>query len=124
MFRFEKLSVWQKSVEFADLVYEVTRRFPSDERYGLTSQLRRAAVSVSSNIAEGSGRSSDKDFAHFVQIAYGSVMEVVSQIHIAKRQAMLAEESFQDLYSQANEISRMLSGLRSSLLRSQLPKSS
>ena len=124
MFRFEKLDVWQKSVVFADLVYNVTRRFPSDERYGLTSQLRRAAVSISSNIAEGSGRSSDKDFAHFVQIAYGSVMEVVSQIHIAKRQTILAEESFQDLYSQANEISRMLSGLRSSLLRSQPPTSS
>ena len=119
MFRFEKLGVWQKSVDFADRVYEVTRGFPADERYGLTSQLRRAAVSISSNIAEGSGRSSDKDFAHFVQIAYGSVMEVVSQIHIAKRQTMLTEDAFQNLYSQANEISRMLSGLRSSLLRSQ-----
>jgi len=124
MFRFEKLDVWQKSVDFADRIYEVTRGFPSDERFGLTSQLRRAAVSISSNIAEGSGRSSDNDFAHFVQIAYGSLMEVVSQIHIAKRQAMLAEESFQDLYSQADEISRMLSGLRSSLLRTQPPTGS
>jgi len=117
MFRFEKLDVWQKSVDFADRVYEITRGFPSDERFGLTSQLRRAAVSISSNLAEGSGRSSDKDFAHFVQIAYGSVLEVVSQIHIAKRQTLLAEEPFQDLYSRAEEISRMLSGLRSSLLR-------
>jgi len=124
MFRFEKLDVWRKSVEFADRVYEVTRGFPSDERFGLTSQLRRAAVSISSNLAEGSGRSSDKDFAHFVQIAYGSVMEVVSQIHIAKRQALLAEEPFRDLYLQADEISRMLSGLRSSLLHSPPPSGS
>jgi len=124
MFRFEKLEVWQKSMNLADRVYEVTRGFPGDERFGLTSQLRRAAVSISSNIAEGSGRSSDKDFAHFVQIAYGSVMEVVSQIHIAKRQNMLMKEPFQDIYSQADEISRMLSGLRSSLLRSQPPSSS
>ena len=72
MFRFEKLDVWQKSVEFADRVYAVTKSFPSDERFGLTSQMRRAAVSISSNIAEGSGGSSDKDFAHFLEIAYGS----------------------------------------------------
>lgn len=124
MFRFEKLEVWQKSVDFADRVYEATRGFPNDERFGLTSQMRRAAVSISSNIAEGSGRSSDKDFAHFVQIAYGSVMEVVSQIHVAKRQAMLPEKPFQDIYSQAGEISRMLSGLRSSLLRTQPPSGS
>ena len=117
MFQFEKLDVWHKSVDFADQVYEVTRRFPSDERFGLTSQLRRAAVSVSSNIAEGSSRSSKVDFARFVEIAYGSVMEVVSQIHIAERQEFTTKEQLQDLYERAEIISRMLSGLRSSLLR-------
>lgn len=119
MFRFEKLSVWQKAVDFADRVYEATRSFPGDERFGLTSQLRRAAVSVSSNIAEGSSRSSNTDFARFVEIAYGSVMEVVSQIHIAKRQKLMDDELFQDLYIRADEVSRMLSGLRSSLLKPQ-----
>ncbi len=87
MFRFEKLDVWQKAVEFADGVYGITGRFPGEERFGLTSQMRRAAVSISSNVAEGTGRSSDRDFAHFVEIAYGSLMEVVSQLKVAFRQA-------------------------------------
>lgn len=89
MFRFEKFDVWHRAVEFADWVYAVTKEFPADERFGLTSQMRRAAVSISSNIAEGSSRSSDKDFAHFVEIAYGSLMEVVSQSPVASRQAFL-----------------------------------
>lgn len=118
MFRFEKLDVWRKSVEFADQVYVVTKSFPSDERFGLTSQMRRAAVSVSSNIAEGSGRASDKDFAHFVEIAYGSLMEVVSQSQVALHQSLLEQESRDALYQRAEELARMLSGLRNSLLRS------
>ena len=116
MFRFERLEVWQFAVEFADRVYAVTARFPSDERFGLTSQMRRAAVSVSSNIAEGSTRSSSGDFARFVEIAYGSLMEVVSQAHIAKRQTMLLSDGFQDFYERAERLSRMMSGLRASLV--------
>ncbi len=116
MFRFEKLDVWHRAIEFADSVYSVTRQFPSDERFGLTSQMRRAAVSVSSNIAEGSGRVSDKDFARFIEIAYGSVMEVVSQAEIAHRQHILSEEARHQLNQQANELARMLSGLRAKLL--------
>jgi len=71
MFRFEKLDVWQKAVEYADLIYKLTKKFPPEERFGLTSQLRRSAVSISSNIAEGTSRSSDSDLARFVEIAYG-----------------------------------------------------
>jgi len=115
MFRFEKLSVWQKAIEFADGIYGVSKPFPVDERFGLTSQLRRAAVSISSNIAEGSGRTSDKDFAHFVQIAYGSLMEVVSQLQICRRQSLLTESAYSEFYANADELARMLSGLRSSL---------
>jgi four helix bundle protein len=66
MFKFEKLDVWQKAIDFADLVYSKTKLFPADERFGLTNQMRRAAVSISSNIAEGSARISDADFARFV----------------------------------------------------------
>ena len=117
MFRFEKLDVWQKAITFADCVYDVTREFPDDERFGLTSQMRRAAVSVSSNIAEGSGRSSDKDFAHFVAIAYGSLMEVVSQSQIALRQSLLNKKDRDDLNQRADQLGRMLSGLRSTLHR-------
>ena len=116
MFNFEKLEVWQKAIDFADLIYSETRSFPSDERFGLTNQLRRAAVSISSNIAEGSSRSSKSDFARFVEIATGSVFEVVSQAFIAHRQSFLSEDQFRKIYTDAEELSRMLSGLRKSLL--------
>ena len=77
MFNFEKLEVWQKAIDFADLVYSPTQSFPADERFGLTNQMRRAAVSISSNIAEGSSRTSKTDFARFLEIATGSVFEVL-----------------------------------------------
>ena len=116
MFRFEKLDVWHRAIEFADSVYSLTRQFPGDERFGLTSQMRRASVSVSSNIAEGSGRISDKDFSRFIEIAYGSVLEVVSQAEVAHRQSFLAVEDRNQLKQQAEEFARMLSGLRNKLL--------
>jgi four helix bundle protein len=116
MFGFEKLEVWQKAIAFADLVYANTRNFPADERFGLTNQMRRAAVSISSNIAEGSARISRKDFARFVEIATGSVFEVVSQSFVGRNQAFLSEESFTVLYLAAEEQGKMLSGLRRSLL--------
>ena len=115
MFRFEKFEVWQKAVDFASLVYRVTSQFPADERFGLTSQMRRASVSFSSNIAEGCSRSSDKDFGRFVEIAYGSLMEVVSQAVIAKKQGFLADDQNREIYSYAEELGRMLSGLKSRL---------
>lgn len=115
MFRFEKLEVWHHAIEFADLIYKVTAQFPTDERFGLTSQMRRAAVSISSNIAEGSGRVSDRDFARFVEMAYGSLMEVVSQSHIARRQNLIDAQKHEDIVNAAESISRMLSGLRKSL---------
>jgi four helix bundle protein len=116
MFNFEKLDVWQKAIDFADLVYKLTRQFPDEERFGLTNQMRRAAVSISSNIAEGSSRSSKSDFARFVEIATGSVFEVISQAFIAHRQSFLSEDQFRKIYTDAEELSRMLSGLRKSLL--------
>ena len=116
MFRFEKLEVWQKAIAFADRIYAVTRSFPDDERFGLTSQMRRASVSVSSNIAEGSGRSSDKEFARFVEIAYGSLMEVVSQLRVSLRNSFLKEKEHDDIYKSAEVLARMLSGLRKSLI--------
>jgi four helix bundle protein len=115
MFNFEKLDVWQKAIDFADPVYNHTRNFPSDERFGLTTQMRRAAVSVSSNVAEGTSRMSQTDFARFVEIATGSVFEVVSQSFIGRRQGFLNQKQFRALYAAAEEIGRMLSGLRKSL---------
>ena len=115
MFNFEKLEVWQKAIQFADLVYRLTKTFPDDERFGLTSQMRRAAVSISSNIAEGTSRHSRDDYARFLEIATGSLFEVVSQSFISRNQGFLAEGDFQRLYAAAEEQSRMLSGLRKSL---------
>ena len=116
MFNFEKLEVWQKAIDFADDIYVVTKTFPSDKRFGLTNQMRRAAVSISSNVAEGSSRSSRIDYARFVEIATGSLFEIVSQCFLAKRQGFLADTDFQRLYEKAQTQSRMLSGLRSYLV--------
>jgi four helix bundle protein len=115
MFNFEKLDVWQRSIDFADLVYSLTRSFPDAERFGLTNQMRRASVSVSSNIAEGSARMSRADFARFVEIATGSLFEVVSQSAIGLRQGFLTEQQYRQIYNSADEQGKMLSGLRRSL---------
>jgi len=115
LFNFERLEVWARAVELAGNVYVLTRAFPADERFGLTNQMRRAAVSVSSNVAEGASRSSRVDFARFVEVAAGSLYELVSQAIIAKREGWLTEEAHEQLRSDAANISRMLSGLRKSL---------
>ncbi|HUE36421.1 MAG TPA: four helix bundle protein, partial [Candidatus Acidoferrum sp.] len=106
MFNFEKLTVWHKAIDFADQVYALTRTFPENERFGLTNQMRRAAVSISSNIAEGSSRASKNDFARFIEIATGSLFEVVSQANISKRQGFLSEAAFAKLYAAAEEQSK------------------
>ncbi len=111
MFNFEKLDAWRKAIEFADAVYAATTVFPSEERFGLTNQMRRAAVSVSSNLAEGSSRSSRKDFARFVEIATGSLFEIISQSYLARRRNYLSKSDFDLLYVRAEELGKMLSGL-------------
>jgi len=116
MFRFEKLDVWHKAIELSDLIYTITKKFPDNERFGLTSQMRRSVVSIASNIAEGSSRLSTVEFLRFVEIAYGSLMELVTQSLIAKRQGFLAEQSYNETLPRAEELSRMLSGLRGSLM--------
>jgi len=118
MFNFDKLEVWPEAINFADTVYTLTRTFPETGRFGLTNQMRRAAVSISSNLAEGSSRSSRPDFARFVEIATGSLFEVVSQATISKRQGFLSETDFNRLYGACEKQSKMLSGLRRSLLES------
>ncbi|MBG88637.1 MAG: four helix bundle protein [Verrucomicrobiales bacterium] len=115
MFNSEKLDVWKKAIDFADMVYRVTGAFPDDERFGLTNQMRRAAVSISSNIAEGSSRSSRNDYCRFIEIVTGSIFEVISQSTIARNQGFLTEDDYQQIYTAAEEQSRMLSGLKRSL---------
>jgi four helix bundle protein len=116
MFNFEKLEVWQKSIAFAELVYEVTRNFPTDERFGLTAQIMRASVSVPSNIAEGSARP-PADFSKFLTYSTGSLYEVLTQATIAQKQGYLTSADHDKLKVSAAEISRMLSGLRTSLAK-------
>jgi four helix bundle protein len=114
MFNFEKLEVWRKAITFAGLVYRLTKPFPADERVGLTNQIRRAAVSIPSNIAEGAARP-PADFARFIGYATGSVYEVVTQATVARNEGLLVTTDYEQLYRDADEISRMLSGLRNSL---------
>src|SRR6185369_13064428 len=114
MFNFEKLEVWHDAIAFADTVYSLTRNFPDKERFGLTNQKRRAAISISSNVAEGSSRNSRPDFARFIEIATGSLFEVVSQAEIGLRQGFLSKEQHASLYAAAEEQGKMLSGLRNS----------
>ena len=114
-FNFEELAVWQKSIGYADMIYEATENFSDRERFGLTNQLRRAAVSISSNIAEGNSRSSSREYARFLEIAYGSLMETISQLYISRRRHFIDQATFDDLYSTGEEIARMLSGLRTAI---------
>jgi four helix bundle protein len=115
MFNFEKLDTWNEAIAFAGIVYRLTRAFPPEERFGLTNQMRRAAVSISSNLAEGFSRSSKVDCARFVEIATGSVFEVVSQATIGRNQGFLNSTGYELLYGAAEKQSRMLSGLKKSL---------
>ena len=114
MFNFEKLDVWQKAIAYSGLIYRVTRNFPADERFGLTNQIRRAATSIPSNIAEGAARS-HADFSKFLGYAAGSLSEVVTQGTIARNEGYLQEADYRQMYSAGEEIARMLSGLRASL---------
>lgn len=120
MFNFEKLVVWQKGLNFADRVYAMTKRFPSEERFGLSLQMRRASVSLVSNLAEGSSRFSAADFARFIEISTGSLYEIVAQAHVANRQGLVNQADLGTFLQTAEELSRMLSGLRLSIKKGKL----
>ena len=107
------LQVWQKSMQFVTDLYYETAAFPKQELYGLSNQLRRAAVSVPSNIAEGCGRSTKKEFHQFLSHARGSLLEVETQIEIARNLGYISEKRFRELLTNTNEVGRMLNGLRS-----------
>ncbi|MBJ7320460.1 MAG: four helix bundle protein [Alphaproteobacteria bacterium] len=112
---YRDLLVWQKALTWVELVYAATREWPSDERFGLISQVRRACVSVPSNIAEGCARRSTPEFLRFLSIARGSLAEVETQLIIAQRLTYLEDAALTRLLDSADEISRMLSGLISKL---------
>jgi four helix bundle protein len=115
MFRFENLEVWKESLIYAKNVYRICREFPKEELFGLTSQIKRAVLSISSNIAEGSGSSSKKDFAHYLDIAIKSIFETVSQLFFAKELEFINQQSFNNLYSEAEILVKKIQNLRLSL---------
>jgi len=115
--RHEDLEVWRKAYAFALDVYKVTRSFPQEETYGFTSQLRRAALSIPLNIAEGSVRSSNKDFLHFLNIAEGSLAECSTLIKMAADLSYIAVEKNEDLLNQLRSIQHMLNAFESSIRR-------
>jgi len=112
---YENLIVWQKSMDLVVLIYKLTSDFPKDEIYGIISQMRRASVSVPSNIAEGSRRSSKKDFRNFLLNAYGSGAELETQLKISKRLQLGKKENYQKAEEVLNEVMRMLNKLTSEL---------
>lgn len=111
MSHFRKILVWQKSMSLVTKIYKATRTFPKEEMFGLTSQIRRSSVSIPSNIAEGSGRESNKDFLRFLYISLGSIFEMQTQLEIAKNIIYINEEEFNLLYEDSREIERMLASL-------------
>lgn len=115
MFNFEKLEVYNKAIEFVKMIYMITQKFPKEEQFGIISQLRRASVSISSNIAEGSGRFHKKDFQQFLRIARSSAYECVTLLQISKELAYLSTNDFDKLYCFIGEITKMISGLINSL---------
>ncbi len=119
MFSFRNLNVWQKSRQLTLKVYKLTKEFPKSEEFGLISQLRRATVSVASNLAEGSGRITAKDKAHFTSISYGSLMEVACQLQLAYDLKFIDNEQFNNIIYLVEEIARMLNALRQAQLNSQ-----
>lgn len=114
-FNFEKLVVYQKSKDFVMLIYKLLKFFPKDEQFALCDQLRRAAVSVSSNIAEGISRQTAKDRMHFLDISYGSLMETFSQMDIAHKLGYITNEDFQNVRISTFNVYKLLAGLKKSL---------
>ena len=118
LFAFEKLQVWQDARKFTQLVYTITSKFPPQEQYGLTSQIRRATISIAANIAEGSGRVSAKDQAHFYQMAYSSALELYNQFIISNDLKMISEEELNAIKKQIEMVTNKLNALRKSRLNS------
>jgi four helix bundle protein len=108
---FKDLKAWQRSMDLAVAIYEVTASFPNEERFALVDQMRRSAISVISNIAEGYGRGTDKDLTHFLYMARGSANELSAQIELSKRLRYVSDDVFAKLDAQYIEVSKMLSSL-------------
>ena len=115
MHRFKELDIWKRSRLFCSEVYAITSKFPESEKFGLTNQLRRASVSMPSNIAEGSSRQSKKDFTRFLQIALGSAYEIETQLLIAQDLNFVKDSELEYVFSELQEIIKMITKFKSTL---------
>jgi len=115
MHNFRELKIWQRSVEFVTEIYKVLIHFPSDEKFGLVSQLKRAAVSIPSNISEGAGRSTNAQFRYFLEISMGSCNEVITQLEISFKLGYLNENDKNHLFEEAMQIYKMILGFYNTL---------
>jgi four helix bundle protein len=115
-YSFEKLEVWQLSRKLVQMIYQITKNYPDNEKFGLTPQMRRSVISVVSNLAEGSSRTSAKDKAHFSQLAFSSLMELLSQLIISCDLNYIKEEKLNEIKLHINEIANKLNALRKSQL--------
>ncbi len=115
LYCFEKLEVWHDARSFIKMIYLTSKRFPDEERFSLTNQIRRASISVAANIAEGSSRLSRKDFAYFLQIAYGSLLEVLNHAYLAFDLQIISEEKLKEIKNHIYLISNKINALHKSL---------
>lgn len=116
-YSFEKLVVWQRARELSGRIYQITRDYPTEERYGLISQMRRSAISVASNLAEGSARITNKDKAHFSTQAYSSLMELLNQIILSFDLGFISIETYHDLRKEVDRVAFPLNKLRTAQLK-------
>ena len=108
---YRDLLVWQKAMKLVSAIYRITKNFPKNEEFSLSSQIRRAAISIPSNIAEGFGRKTPKEFTRFLYIAIGSLFEVQTQIDISLNQKYIANDTYKDIFDKSREIERMICSL-------------
>jgi four helix bundle protein len=116
IYNFEKLEIWNLAMEFADYIYDVTNTFPPEEKYGLSSQLRRAATSISANIAEGSCKTSYKEKKRFMEIAYGSTIEVLNHCMFSRKRNYIDEETISKIRIIVNELTNKINGFNNNLI--------
>ena len=118
MHRFEELKIWQKAMDISEDIYRMSSNFPNEEKYGLTSQIRKCAISIPSNIAEGAGRNTNGEFKQFLGIANGSSYELLTQLYLSKRLKISSEEETKPIINEILEVCKMNFSLQKSLSKS------
>ena len=116
-YSFEKLNVWKESIEIVEMVYMLTKDFPSEEKFGMISQMKRCSVSVASNLAEGTSRKTKKDQAHFSTMAYSSLMELLNQVIISNKLNFIKVDDYNLLREKITKVANMINALRNAQLR-------